>query len=135
VVVTLLAEHLPALVDAVPGLPRLPLALDHCGFADFRRGVPDELAALAAFPNVALKVSTLALDAAAAHGDVRELLAELVAGFGAGRLMWGSDYSRTHDRPYVELAEYARQAASKLGDDDRARFLGGTARELWPELR
>jgi predicted TIM-barrel fold metal-dependent hydrolase len=134
VVVTLLAEHLPALVDALPRLPSLPLALDHCGFADFARGLPDDLLALVPFPNVALKVSTIALDAAAGHGDVRELLPELVARFGARRLMWGSDYSQTHDRPYVELADYARHAASKLGDDDRARVLSGTAGALWPEL-
>jgi hypothetical protein len=48
--------------------------------------------------------------------------------------MWGSDYSQTHDRPYVELAGYARHAASKLGDEDRNWFLAGTARSLWPEL-
>ena len=96
--------------------------------------MPGDLAALAPFAHVALKVSTIALDAAAAHGDVRELLLELVACFGARRLMWGSDYSQTHDRPYVELADYARHAASKLGDDDRAWFLGRTARSYWPEL-
>jgi predicted TIM-barrel fold metal-dependent hydrolase len=133
-VVTLLAEHLPALADALPRLPAVPIALDHCGFADFRRGVPAELAALAEFPNLALKVSTIALDAAAAHGDVRELLAELAGTFGADRLLWGSDYSQTHDRPYAELAELGRHAASKLGDDDRAWYLAGTARARWPEL-
>ncbi len=135
VVVTLLAAHLPALADALPRLPAIPLALDHCGFADFTHGVPDELAALARAPNLALKVSTIALDHAAAHGDVRELLAELVARFGADRLMWGSDYSQTHDRPYGDVVEYARHAASKLGDHDRDAFLAGTARAYWPELR
>lgn len=134
VVVTLLAQHLPQLAEALPGLPGVSIALDHCGFADFADGVPDELAALAAFPGLHLKVSTIALDAAGAHGDVRDLLAELVARFGAPRLMWGSDYSQTHDRPYVELAEYARSAATKLTDDDQAWFLERTASTLWPEL-
>jgi L-fuconolactonase len=134
VVVTLLAQHLPALVAALPRLPPVPMALDHCGFADFAQGVPGDLAALAPFSNVALKVSTIALDNASAHGDVREVVPELVATFGARRLMWGSDYSQTHDRPYVELADYARHAASKLGDEDRAWFLGRTARTYWPEL-
>jgi predicted TIM-barrel fold metal-dependent hydrolase len=134
VVVTLLAEHLPAFADALPRLPALPMALDHCGFADFRHGVPEDLAALLPFANVALKVSTIALDSAAAHGDVRELVLELVARFGARRLMWGSDYSQTHDRPYVELVESARHAAAKLGDEDRAWLLGRTARTYWPEL-
>ena len=134
VVVTLLAQHLPAFADALRRLPAVPMALDHCGFADFAAGVPDDLAALAPFPHVALKVSTIALDGAAGHGDVRELVPELVARFGSRRLMWGSDYSQTHDRPYVELAEYARHAAAKLGDEDRAWFLGRTARTYWPEL-
>jgi len=134
VVVTILATHLPALADALPRLPTVPLALDHCGFADFAHGVPDDLAALADAPNLALKVSTIALDHAAAHGDVRELLGELVDRFGAHRLMWGSDYSQTHDRPYGEVVEYARHAASKLGDEDRDAFLAGTARAYWPEL-
>ena len=133
-VMTLLAEHLPTLAGALPTLPDVPIALDHCGFADFRRGVPDELVALAAFPNLILKVSTIALDAAGEHGDVRELLPELVARFGADRLCWGSDYSQTHDRLYPELVAYARHAASKLGDEDRSAYLGGTARTLWPEL-
>ena len=133
-VVTILAEHLGELAAAVPTLPPVPIALDHCGFADFTRGVPADLAELARFPNVSLKVSTIALDAAAAHGDVRELLPELVACFSARRLLWGSDYSQTHDRPYTALADYARHAASKLGDDDRAWYLRDTARLLWPEL-
>jgi L-fuconolactonase len=96
--------------------------------------VPDELTALAAAPNLALKVSTIALDEAAAHGDVRELLGDLVDCFGARRLMWGSDYSQTHDRPYGDAVEYARHAASKLRDEDREMFLAGTARTYWPEL-
>jgi predicted TIM-barrel fold metal-dependent hydrolase len=91
--------------------------------------------ALAAFPAVHLKVSTIALDRANAHGDVRDFVSELAARFGPDRLMWGSDYSQTHDRPYPELAEYARYAASKLDDDDRAWFLGKTACTVWPELQ
>ncbi len=134
VVVTILEQHLPLLVDAVPHLPPVPLALDHCGFADCAAGLPEPLTALAAFPTVHLKVSTIALDAASAFGDVREFVSDLVACFGASRLLWGSDYSQTHDRPYPELAEYGRFAASRLRDEDRAALLGATAVTLWPEL-
>ncbi len=134
VVVTLLAQHLPQLLDALPRLPPVPLALDHCGFADYAHGLPDALTALAAFPTVHLKVSTISLDSAGEHGDVRDFVADLRACFGAHRLMWGSDYSQTHDRPYPALADYARVASSKLSDDDRTAFLGGTAARLWPEL-
>ncbi len=135
VVLTCLAEKLGELAAAIPTLPgSIPLALDHSGFADFSAGIPDELAALAAFPNLHLKVSTIALRLIAEHGDVRDGLADLAACFGAGRLMWGSDYSQTHDQPYAELAELARHAASKLDDAARGAYLAGTALALWPEL-
>jgi predicted TIM-barrel fold metal-dependent hydrolase len=135
VVMTVLADKLEELASTVPSLPgAIPLALDHCGFADFSSGIPDVLLALVEFPTLHLKVSTIALDQLAIHGDVRDGVAELAARFGADRLMWGSDYSQTHDRPYPELAEYARHAASRLDDDARAAFLTGTALALWPEL-
>lgn len=133
-IVTTFADRLAELGTVLPELAPLPVALDHCGFPDFSQGVPKELAALASVPQVHLKVSTMTLDLLSVHGDVREGVADLVACFGADRLMWGSDWSQTHDRPYPELADYARDAATKLGDHDRAAFLGGTACSLWPEL-
>jgi predicted TIM-barrel fold metal-dependent hydrolase len=134
VVLTILADRLPELADTIPGVPSIPLALDHCGFADISEGVPAELAALAAFPNLHLKVSTIMLERAAEHGDTRDFVAELAATFGAGRLMWGSDWSQTHHAPYAEIVEYGREAASKLGDDERSAFLGGTACTIWTEF-
>jgi predicted TIM-barrel fold metal-dependent hydrolase len=115
VVVTTLADRLPELAETLPGLEGIPIALDHCGFADLSYGVPDALAALAAFPNVVLKVSSITLEGMTEHGDPAEGVAELAACF-AGRLMWGSDYSQTHDRPYADLD------------------LGGNAVRMWPEL-
>jgi predicted TIM-barrel fold metal-dependent hydrolase len=134
VVVTMFASRLDELRSVVPTLPPVPIALDHCAFADFARGVPDELRAFAALPTVSLKVSTIVLDGMGAHGDVRDGVAELAACFGAERLMWGSDFSQTHDRPYPELAELARSATGRLDDDARGAFLGGTALRHWPEL-
>jgi len=124
-----------AIRDGGVGEPRAVWdAIDHCAFADFSHGVPEALAALAAFPRVHLKVSSNALDLMAAHGEPAEMVEELAARFGADHLMWGSDYSQTHDRPYVELVEWGRKATAKLSDDDRAWFLGGTAVSMWPEL-
>jgi L-fuconolactonase len=134
VVVTILADRLAELAEAVPRLPAVPIALDHCGFADFSAGVPDELEALASLPNVHLKVSTITLEAAARNGDTREMVCELAARFGSGRLMWGSDWSQTHHVPYRDLVETGRTAASRLSDDERTDFMGGTALGLWPEL-
>ena len=133
VVATMLADRLPEFAELVPRLPAVALALDHCGFADLGRGVPDELAALAAFPNVSLKVSTHALHSAAAGGDPADAVAELAARFG-GRIMWGSDWSQTHHAPYAEIVEEGRRAAAKLTDDQRAAYFAGAALALWPEL-
>ena len=46
VVVTMFAGRLDELRRVVPTLPPVALALDHCAFADFASGVPDELARL-----------------------------------------------------------------------------------------
>ena len=90
--------------------------------------------ALAAFPNLHLKVSSNVLEAAEPHGDVRDLVCDLAARFGAERLMWGSDYSQTHNHPYPELVARQRHAASRLRDDEREWYLGRTALTVWPEL-
>lgn len=140
VIVTILARQIPKLVSALRRFADVPVALDHCGFPDLRGGPPYDgarsLAGLVAFPNLRLKVTTHVLrlaekDAAGAAALV-EHLASL---FGAARLAWGSDYSQTHDRGYADMVGLAQRACAGLGESDRLRFLGGTARELWPELR
>jgi len=133
VVVTLLAPRLDELAELVPRLPAVALAIDHCGFAEFDRGIPPGLAALAALPNVHLKVTTEVLRAAAAAGDAPAVVAELAA-LADGRLMWGSDWSQTHDVTYAVLVEEGRRAARDLDDDRRAAYFSGTALSLWPEL-
>lgn len=133
VVMTFLADRLADFAAAVPSLPMVPLAVDHCAFADLAQGIPDDLAALGEFPNVYLKVTTHALRSAAKGGDPADAVAELAARFDR-RIMWGSDFSQTHDVPYPELAEEGRMAAAKLADDARTAYLAGSAIALWPEL-
>jgi predicted TIM-barrel fold metal-dependent hydrolase len=88
---------------------------------------------LAEFPNLYLKVTSNALDLMAAHAEPATIVAELAARF-AGRLMWGSDYSQTRDRPYGDLVEWGRKGAAKLSDEHRAGYLGENALKIWPEL-
>jgi predicted TIM-barrel fold metal-dependent hydrolase len=139
VVVTILARQIAKLANALRRFPDASVALDHCGFPDLRGGPPYERASalleLAVFPNLRLKVTTHVLrlaekDPAGPAGCVDHL----TRCFGASRLLWGSDYSQTHDRSYAEMVALARCAAANLDDAGRARFLGGTALELWPEL-
>ena len=128
-------KHMEALADALTRIPKAKIAVDHCGWASFAQGVPDTLRSLVEFPHVSLKVTSPVLDEISRHGDLAEGLGDLVACFGAARLMWGSDFSHTHDRPYAELAELARQATSRLPDDGREAVLRGTALRYWPQLQ
>ena len=135
IVVMILAHQLPSLVQVLRRFPDVPVTLDHCGFPELRREPWAEAAplfALAEFPNLHLKVSTHVLDAAAREGDPRRFVAALAQRFGAERMMWGSDFSQTHDRPYAELVRFGREAFSGLSAADQARCLGGTAAALWP---
>jgi predicted TIM-barrel fold metal-dependent hydrolase len=134
VVLAMPRDHMDALVDALTRIPVTKIALDHCGGVSFARGIPDVLRAIAQFQHVSLKVTSPVLDDIAAHGDLAEGFSDLVACFGGQRLMWGSDFSHTHDRPYPELAELARSAAARLSDDQRDAYLWGTALECWPQL-
>jgi L-fuconolactonase len=135
VVVTIFAHQIPALARVLRRFPETPVALDHCGFPDLRREPWPEAAplfALAEFANLHLKVSTHVLDAAAREGDARRFVAALARRFGAERLMWGSDFCQTHDRPYAELVAQGREAFSGLSAEERALALGRTAAALWP---
>ena len=119
-----LPEYLPALGEALAAHPDVILALDHCGFA------PEAIGDHAHLSNLYLKVTPHVLDA----GDPAAMLERLAEQFGLDRIMWGSDYSQTHDRPYSELADQARLACSNMSTSEQAQFLGGTALALWPEL-
>jgi L-fuconolactonase len=138
VVVTILSDQLPELRAMLERFPEVTVALDHCGFPDLSGGPPYAKAAdlfeLATLPNVSLKASCYLLEQAEAAGDLRDLVDRLAAEFGADRLLWGSDYPQTHDRPYAALVDMGRAACSRLSPADQRRFLGGNALRLWPRL-
>ena len=58
----------------------------------------------------------------------------LVRRFGAERVMWGSDFSQTHDRSYPELVALAEAAFASLSEVERAQCFVDTPRSLWPSL-
>lgn len=116
------AAQLPAVAQLVRACPDTTFILDHAGKPDLRSGHlaawRDHIAQLAALPNVACKFSGLlteadpAADGAAVLGPVA---AHLLATFGPGRLLFGSDW------PVLKLATtYGRWLA--------------LARELWSAL-
>jgi len=128
VVVAVLADQLPRVDGLLDRYPQVTVALDHCGFADFGGDAPD-LFDLAR--HLHLKVTSIVIGAAT---DPAAAVEHVVGAFGSDRLMWGSDFSQTHDVPYPELAEEGRKAAAKLDDDQRDAYFAGSAVTLWPEL-
>ena len=134
VVVTIFAHQIPELRSLLRRFPELPVSLDHCGFPELVREPWDEAAslfALAELPNLHCKVTTHVLDRAAREGDPKRFVRALVDRFGAQRVMWGSDFSQTHDRPYAELVRSGCNAFAELSAEDRAWCLGRAAGALW----
>jgi predicted TIM-barrel fold metal-dependent hydrolase len=139
VVVTILSRQLPKLRNALRRFPEISVALDHCGFPDLRGGPPYANAAglfeLTEFGNLRLKVTSHVLKQVEREPDGPEtFVATLAQRFGAERLMWGSDYSQTHDRPYADFVALARRAAAPLSAAEQDGFLARTALTMWPEL-
>jgi L-fuconolactonase len=133
-----LPTDLPVLGGLLDQAGTLPVALDHCGFADIGDPATETMAALVALgthANLRLKVTTTVLRRhPPAAGDERDVLERLCTIFGVERLMWGSDYPQHYTETYADHVAFARWACSRLGRADQERFLGGTALELWPEL-
>lgn len=116
--------------------PRVTVALDHVAGAAGRGPGSDgakALFALAGYPQLHVKFSTGSLDRNV-NPQAREFYAALIAAFGAGRLLWGSNYPATWHDDYGALLSLARETLAFAGDGDRALMFGGNALRLWPEL-
>jgi predicted TIM-barrel fold metal-dependent hydrolase len=129
-IVTIMNHQLPHLHRFLEAFPDATLSLDHCAFPD--PAAPATLFELARYPNLHMKVTTHLIDAATEHaGDPATFMARLVEVFGAERLMWGSDFCQTHDRPYAALVALAHRAFDGLPPAARDAILGGTAARLF----
>jgi predicted TIM-barrel fold metal-dependent hydrolase len=132
VVVTVPGELLAQIARPILEADTL-VALDHCGFPNYQRGViaeHDAVWAFASAEHVALKVTTHSFQHAAVgvgqrHGE--RLLTGLADRFGTSRLMWGSDFPQSSRTSYSALVAQGRDAATHLDDAERAAFLGANA--------
>jgi predicted TIM-barrel fold metal-dependent hydrolase len=126
--------------------PSVRIVLDHLGGAPVTGG-PGYLAAaelldLAACGRVYVKFANHNLDAAdEAEGSSAEgFLAQGAGAFGAGHVLWGSNFPNTFGRAPATAATYSAMvsrvlaAVSRLGEGAAAQLLGGTARELYAGL-
>lgn len=129
------AEQLPTLLPVAKRHPDVPILVDHCAYPDLSGGpgYPNArgLFALGEAGNVHLKLSTHVFDLARQGGAPLPRLAEdLVADFGAGRIMWASDLT-VQERSYAEVLADAHEACSGLSAPDRDKILGETAAAFW----
>jgi L-fuconolactonase len=135
-------SQLPIVIEVVAALPQLRFVLDHAGkpaiaapAAELDRWRAD-LAELATAPNVAVKLSGLVTEAdwvSWTQAQLEPVIEHVLTCFGPSRVMAGSDW------PVCLLAaDYRTVQATlapmlaRLGPDDRAEVLGGTATRWYP---
>jgi L-fuconolactonase len=131
-------QGLPALRALLDRFPKVRVLLDHCARPDLSDGRPyhlsKDLFELAAYPGAHLKLTHRALSASAkGRSTTAGFLADLVAAYGAGRIVWGSNFPAAEGRPADILAE-ARGAVASLPEADQEMIFGGTAAAFYPGL-
>ncbi|MEV5570105.1 amidohydrolase family protein [Spirillospora sp. NPDC052269] len=114
--------------------PDLRFVLDHAGKPDIAGGVWEPWAswitALAALPNVAVKLSGLVTEAGRdwKPSDVLPYARHVIDAFGPARVMFGSDWPvATLATGYGVVLDIAERAAEGLSETEHAQLFGGTA--------
>jgi L-fuconolactonase len=140
--------QLPALRRFVETWPALPVVIDHAAKPPLAAAWDDppmrawrrEMAALAAHPQVACKLSGLLTEMAPADraaparilARLRPVADALLSWFGPRRLMWGSDWPvLTLAAGYDAWVAVADALVASLSVDERAHVLHGTARRFY----
>jgi len=130
-----LPRHLDNFLRLFDRYPKMRVVVDHCMKPEIRNDAFDDwaakMAAIAEKTGAYCKLSGLATEARS-DWDVAKLkpyAQHVIASFGAGRVMWGSDW------PVVNLAggyDSWREAAEAIVTPaDRDRIFGGTAKEFY----
>jgi L-fuconolactonase len=125
-------QGLVALRNILSQWPRASVVIDHVSNIagphdanDF--GLDDLLGTVMAFPGVHTKFTTIPLGHYDRDGvDAAPLVTQLVARYGADRIMWGSDITQSAG-DYTYMVGLARRATASLTDTQREQVLYGTA--------
>jgi L-fuconolactonase len=127
-------DQLPAALEAAKALPELRFILDHGGNPGIEQKELEpwatDLAALAALPNVAVKLSGLVTRAAALWSleDLRLYADRLFVAFGPSRVLFGSDWPVCLLRAgYEEVVDLAEALTVELSAGERAAVFGTNA--------
>jgi L-fuconolactonase len=133
------ARELAAAVRAVEAFEKLQFVLDHIAKprivdgqdAAWRERMPE----LAAYPNVAVKLSGMVTEADWASwrpADLRPFVAPVVEWFGVDRLIFGSDWPVCLlASSYAGVVEGLRAALGTLSSADEAAIFGSNAQRIY----
>lgn len=132
------SQHLPDIACLAQRYPGLQILVDHGAKPDIAAGQREAwtsgIAALAAWPNVACKLSGLVTEAAAAWSvdDLRFYADHLLACFGAERLLWGSDWPvLLLAGDYQDWFAASEELLVDLSPAERAAIFGGNAARIY----
>lgn len=129
-----------ALRRIIPLAERFPattIALDHCGWPGMENGVagtigPEHLE-LVPFRNIVFKYTQINLNRFRETGiDSAQFVRRIVDVYGAGRVMWGSDYGNTKDA-YPDMVAQAIAATHLLSEAERAQVLHDNGARLFAD--
>ncbi len=137
--ICILHDQLPPVLELVENAPEVAFVIDHIAKPGIRDGQRqpwwDQIAALAAFPNVTCKLSGVATEADHDHwqeADLRPYIDRVIEVFGPDRIMFGSDW------PVMRLAiDYPRwvdivdRATAGLGPEGQRSVFADTARRVY----
>lgn len=129
----ILPHQLPAATYAATAVPGLTLVLDHAGKPDIGGNIAAWTADVwefAALPNTMCKLSGLVAEApdGAEPQAFAEVAGIVLDAFGAGRVMFGSDWPVCLlDSDYASVMALARSLTTGLSAAERAAVFGATA--------
>jgi len=117
------------------------IVIDHLGLLQpSKPPVPDDvwadlpkLLALAAYPNVRVKVSgacTMSREPFP-YNDIWDPVLRIIDAFGLDRCMWGTDWTRTIGMLTYEQGVAPFRTTTRLSADDKAQLMGGTLQKVY----
>ncbi|QCI66015.1 amidohydrolase family protein [Phreatobacter stygius] len=133
-----LPRHLPRLLNVAKRHPDLTIVIDHLAKPPIAEGRLDpwraDMAALAALPNVACKLSGMVTEAGPGWttAQLAPYAAHVLAVFDAERLLWGSDWPvATLAAGYDDWVAATGDLLGQLSPESRAAVLGGNAARIY----